>query len=423
MSISSLSSVEAYLEQIPKFKSVGSLGADFNLDRFKQFCESIGDPQNDFPAIHVAGTNGKGSTCRLLSSVYQKAGYNVGLYTSPHLNRFNERFIINGEEITEDELLRFFENNREKIEKYELTYFEISTAISFWWFSRSRIDLAVIEVGLGGRLDATNVFSPLISVITSISLDHTGILGESIQEIAYEKAGIIKPEIPVVIGDLPDEAENQVAEIARNNESSIYTIDELHPVSGEQGQYQLTVAGHEILFETSLLAPVQAKNIAISWQVVQNLSDYFSVSEEQFIEGINEAEVGLGRFNRLLGSQKWFFDGAHNLEAVRALKKAVRRVGKVSDAILVLALLEDKIQPKIMKEFSEFRNIYYYQLSLERAASFDDIKEWLPQVTPFPNEHRHTIFNCDFNSELVIFAGSFYFYATVREWVQNLYNR
>ncbi|NGP87865.1 bifunctional folylpolyglutamate synthase/dihydrofolate synthase [Fodinibius halophilus] len=423
MPFTSLSAVEAYLEQIPKFKSVGSSGADFNLERFKSFCESIGDPQDKFSSIHVAGTNGKGSTCRLLESVYRHAECKVGVYTSPHIHRFTERFIVNGNEISEDELTLFFNSFRENIEKYKLTYFEISTAIAFWWFARAKVDLGIIEVGLGGRLDATNVISPLVSVITSISLDHTDILGETIHEIAYEKAGIIKSETPVVTGDLPEEAQEKVLQIAQQKGSSVNKIDNLQPRSRGQGVYQISTEQKEITFDTSLLAPVQSKNIAIAWQVVQLLDRHFPISCEEFKKGINSAELGLGRFNRLLESQQWYFDGGHNLEAVRALKQAVCRVGDLEETTLVLSLLEDKVRPKIMEEFSEFRNIYYYQLSLERAASFDDIKQWLPQVTPFSDKHRQTLFNNDFNSELVIFAGSFYFYATVREWVQDLYNR
>jgi len=423
MSFSSTASVEAYLEQIPKFQSVGASAANFDLSRFNNVCNEIGNPHQKFPKIHVAGTNGKGSTCQLLGSVYQQAGYKVGVYTSPHITRFNERFRINEQLISDDELLTFFDAYADKLEEYQLTYFEISTAIAFWWFARKQVDIAIIEVGLGGRLDATNIIDPLLSVITSISIDHSDLLGNSLAEIAREKGGIIKQKTPVVIGDLPAEARHEIQQITQQQGSDLYTIDELNPQNTEQGVFKIVINREQIHFSTQLKAPVQAKNIAIAWKVVQQLQEYFSVSKEEFREAINNAEIGMGRFERLLDSHHWYFDGGHNLEAVKALKESVATVGTIESAILVLSILRDKITPEMMAEFSEFSNIYYYQLNLERAASFDDIDQWLPQAKPFPDDRRQQFFRNNFNSELVIFAGSFYFYATVRDWVKNLKNR
>ncbi len=423
MSFSSVASVEAYLEQIPKFQSVGASAANFDLSRFKRFCDEIGNPHQKFPAIHIAGTNGKGSTCQLLGRVYQKAGYQVGVYTSPHITRFKERFRINEQLISDDELLTFFDTYADELEEYQLTYFEVSTAIAFWWFAQKQVDLAIIEVGLGGCLDATNIIDPLLSVITSISLDHTDLLGDSLSEIAREKGGIIKQGKPVVIGDLPAEARHEIQQISQQQGSDIYTIDELNPQNTGPGAFEITAGDEQIHFSTQFTAPVQAKNIAIAWQVAKQLYEQFPVSKEKFVMAINEATVGAGRFERLLRSQRWYFDGGHNLEAVRALKQSVAMVGELSEATLVLSILRDKIRPEVMAEFSEFSNIYYYQLNLERAASFDDIDQWLPQANPFPDDRRQQFLCNDFNSELVIFAGSFYFYVTVRDWVKNLKNR
>src|SRR5699024_12225038 len=214
MPFTTIEEVERYLAGIPKFQSDHTKAADFNLEKFRKFCSEIANPQQQFPAIHVAGTNGKGSTCRILASVYKEAGYKVGLYTSPHILRFNERFEVDGAPIPDEALISFLQAHEQLIEMHHLTYFEISTAIAFWWFSESAIDLGIIEVGLGGRLDATNIITPELSIITSIALDHTGILGDSMSEIAREKAGIIKKERPVVIGKLPPAARETIRSVA-----------------------------------------------------------------------------------------------------------------------------------------------------------------------------------------------------------------
>lgn len=419
MAFTSAESVKEYLKRIPKFQSTGSASAKFDLSRFRNFCSRMGNPEQTFPVIHVAGTNGKGSTCRILATVLQETGVKTGVYTSPHILEFNERFRINDEYISDQELLAFFEQYESDIEEYELSYFEISTAVAFWWFSKSNIDIGIIEVGLGGRLDATNVVNPLVSVITSISLDHTDILGNSIAEIAREKGGIIKENRPVVIGDLPEVAENKIGEIAEQKGSYVHTINKLRPTFLSPGHYQLTFDYDRIDINTNLAIPVQAKNIAIVWEVLQQIKGEFPVSREQFVAALRCVDLGFGRFEKLTDSQPWYFDGGHNVEAVKAMKQSIRAFDTIENATLVLSMLKDKLRPEVMNEFSEFKNIYYYQLNLERSATFDDINNWLSQVKTFPDDHNYSSFLDDFDSELVIFAGSFYFYEKVRGWVSS----
>jgi dihydrofolate synthase/folylpolyglutamate synthase len=380
----------------------------------------MGNPHKEFTSIHVGGTNGKGSTCNMLASVLQTAGYRAGVYTSPHIITFNERFRINDDIISSDELIQFFNTYADDIEKYKLTYFEISTAIAFWWFARSNVDIACIEVGLGGRLDATNVIDPEISVITSISLDHTDILGDSITEITREKAGIIKEGRPVVIGDLPKEAQNEIIKIAEQKECPLFIIDDLNPEYINPGYYRMTVDDGTIDILSNLTSPIQAKNMAIVWQICSVLGDkYIEIAEADFKRGLKRVNTGFGRFEQLVEGKQWYFDGGHNLEAVKALKESVQTVGDIENATLVLSLMRDKIRKQVMTEFLEFKNIYYYPLNLERAATFDDITQWLPKANPFPasDEDRKKLMQDDFDSELVIFSGSFYFYETVRDWV------
>jgi dihydrofolate synthase/folylpolyglutamate synthase len=419
MSFSSIEEVKNYLDALPAFQSEGASAARFDLSRFRAFCNKIGAPHKVFSSIHVAGTNGKGSTCRILAAVFRKAGYKTALYTSPHILRFNERFSIDGNFISDNELLKFFRENNEYIKEFKLTYFEISTAIAFWWFARNQPDIAIIETGLGGRLDATNILTPLLSIITSISKDHTDLLGDDLKTIAREKGGIIKSNTPVVIGDLPQEARIKIMHIAEQKNCRLSTIESLNPEFIKPGCFKLEIEERNVMYETNLSAPVQAKNIAIASCVVSLLNKQYPGVERKFAEAIQNVDIGYGHFEKLHPDKQWYFDGAHNLEAVKTLKTTIETLGNVKEATLVLSILKDKVTAPVMREFSEFENIYYYGLNLERAATFADIKKWLPHANPLPDDQHHLL-SKEFGTELVIFAGSFYFYATVRDWVKAL---
>lgn len=422
MKFKSIQNVCQYLEKMPKFQTMGEKAARFDLEHFQRVCQAMGAPQDDFPSIHVAGTNGKGSTCQILASVYRQGGYKTGLYTSPHLLDFKERFQVNGQQISDEELLTFFQQQEGIIKSFRLTYFELSTAIAFWWFSRKKVDLALIEVGLGGRLDATNVIRPVLSIITNISLDHTRILGNTIEEIAREKAGIIKKQTPVVIGNVKPEARNEIEKIAHTLESAVWDINDLDP-QWVDGECRLTVDKAEIRLQTDLVHPVQAFNIAVSWITVFVAQKQFPVKEESFLQGLKKVRKNYknpGRFEKLHPRLQWYFDGAHNPEAVNAMIRMVSTLKPVNEAVLILAIMRDKINESVMIEFQKFKKIYYYELGSERAATLGHIKQWLPDVYAFTGEkYQREHFLKELESELVIFAGSFYFYPTVREWLQS----
>lgn len=426
MPVNTIEDVHRFLGAIPTFKNKGKGAADFSLERFEKFCDAIGNPQHDFPAIHVGGSNGKGSTCHILASIYQKAGYTVGVNTSPHIISYSERFTINGSQIRDEELVVFFKKYHSLIKSFRLTYFEISTAIAFWWFGRQKVDIGIIEVGLGGRLDATNIITPVVSVITNITLDHTDILGDSLPQIAREKAGIIKEDVPVVIGNVPESAREEIIRIAKNRHSTVATIDRLQP-RWDEGNYSINTGEKRLKLQSGLWAPIQANNMAAAWQVTQILAESFPIAEQQFRAGIAAAGVmqpHMGRFEKLHPNYEWYFDGAHNLDAVQAMKQATAAIRPVNESILVLSLMKDKISEKLMIQFSEFKKIVYHTLPLERAATLKNVQRWLPQIRPFPV--KHAIPNAilkEFSTELVIFAGSFYFYATVRDWLHTLEDR
>lgn len=426
MPLTTIQDVNAFLDAIPQFKNEGKPAADFSLDRFQQFCAAIGNPQDDFASVHVAGSNGKGSTCHILGSVFYQAGYLTGVYTSPHILSFSERFAIDGQFVPDEDMVEFFRENELLLKSFRLTYFEVSTAFAFWWFSRQQVDIAIIETGLGGRLDATNIITPLVAVITNITLDHTDILGDTIAAIAREKAGIIKRNVPVVTGNMPGEAARVIKNVAREHNSKLYTIELLEP-EGKNGQFALTADGRTIELESPLQTPVQAFNIAVSWQVAQALAPHFAISEAAFREGLKNINVlfpNRGRFEKIHSEYAWYFDGGHNVDAVRAMKQMVEIIQPVGQTTLVLALMKDKINEKLMIEFSEFKKIVYHTLPTGRAATLDDVQQWLPQTESFPAKQNisKTLLK-EFSTELVIFAGSFYFYATVRGWLSKMENR
>ena len=420
MSVTSIEEVLNYIESIPKFQTSGKSAANFDLDRFRKYCDAMGNPHTSYPCVHVGGTNGKGSTCQILASIYQHAGYRVGIYTSPHMLHYSERFKINGVEISDAKLVEFFNSFESLLKRFELTYFEISTAIAFWYFADRQVDLAIIEVGLGGRLDATNVINPEVSVITNISPDHTDILGETIEEIAREKAGIIKQGAPVVIGNVKPEAKSEIEKAAEEKRSALFDIQSLRP-EYTKGRYVLHPGRKKMTFRSDLTTPIQAHNIAIAWQVSQLLSESFPIAESHFIRGIANVRAiypSMGRFEKLRESSDWYFDGAHNLEAVQAMKEAVNTIRPVEEAVLVLSIMKDKVTRQLLNELSVFNKIFYHELGSQRAATMNQIKQYLPAVELFPvTEKQQKLIFEEFETELVIFTGSFYFYSTVRDWI------
>ncbi|MDR8392746.1 bifunctional folylpolyglutamate synthase/dihydrofolate synthase [Aliifodinibius sp. S!AR15-10] len=423
MKLNTSEDIYRFLDAIPAFQNTGSAAARFDLERFQKFCEAIGDPQDDFPSIHVAGTNGKGSTCQILGAIYHEGGYKTGLYTSPHLLEYRERFQVDGKYITDEELLIFLNKYSGLVKSFRLTYFELSTAIAFWWFRHKNIDLAIIEVGLGGRLDATNIITPLVSVITNISLDHTDILGEDIRSIAREKAGIIKQGVPVVLGNVSFGASEEVMAIAKNKKSRIYQTNSMEP-TWRNGVCILNIDGSPVEFTTDLVSPIQVHNVALAWQVVQVLSDRYPVPGKKLNRGLQKVKSTftlLGRFEKLHSELDWYFDGAHNLEAVQNLTKTVANMQSLDRTTLVLSLMKDKINEMMMAEFQKFKKIYYYTIGSKRAADAREIEKWLPNTDVVSvDKKQQTLFLKELESELVIFAGSFYFYSTVREWVQTI---
>ena len=339
--------VEWMFQQLPMYQRIGPGAFKKDLSNTILLAAQLGDPQHNFKSIHVAGTNGKGSVSHMLASILQEAGYKVGLYTSPHLKDFRERIKINGKEITEGSVIRFISENKAFLEANKLSFFEMTVGMAFDYFSREKVDIAVIEVGLGGRLDSTNIITPEISVITNIGLDHIDLLGNSLGEIAREKAGIIKPGIPVIIGENQPETKEVFAQIAADLNSEIIFAEDTEVEN----------------LTSDLTGDYQVKNIrtvgAALKQLVKNPA--WKISPEDIKNGLLhvKSNTGLrGRWDVLQWEPKVICDTAHNAEGlIIALNQLVRE--KFDQLHIVLGVVSDKDLGKILPLFPK-KAIYYF---------------------------------------------------------------
>lgn len=337
----------------------------FDLSRMFAFVEALGNPQAEYPIIHVAGTKGKGSVSALCASALGAAGCKVGLYTSPHLIDFNERMQVNGRCISHEELIHLAQENKTIIESIpELTTFEITTGLAFLYFKQKSVEVAVIEVGLGGRLDPTNVAKPLVCAITSISYDHTQILGETLAEIAAEKAGIIKPEVPVIVAPQKDEARLRIAEIAAERNADVIYVGKDYlftPLSRSgEGQYFLVwhaadqermnafieSGGEDLPEDERLFIPLlghhQVENAATAYTILQVVrKEGLEINEVEIQQGFRDV-FWPGRFEILQRSPTVILDSAHNRDSALRLRLTLDDYFPGRPVVLVFGASEDK---------------------------------------------------------------------------------
>ncbi len=316
--------LEYLFTSLPSFQEVGSDAYKPGLERISEFCRYAGNPQRNFYTIHVAGTNGKGSTAHMLASVLHEAGYCVGLYSSPHLTDFRERVRVDGEMIPKQKVVNFVDKHRAKMEELSLSFFEMTTALAFDYFAQSSVEVAVIETGLGGRLDATNVIVPTLSVITNIALEHKQYLGDNLAAIATEKAGIIKKSIPVVIGEHNDAYDHVFIERAKELNSACLFAQDMFSVESqsrtEGGQrFSLLRQADGYLFDIKLdlEGEYQRHNIVTVIAAADYLhrSTPLSISRRAFIEGVAKTTTSTslkGRWQKLASSPLTICDTAHN---------------------------------------------------------------------------------------------------------------
>ncbi len=322
-------------------------GFNLSLKDIKILLKKLKNPEKSLKVIHVAGTNGKGSVCAMLSSILKEAGYKVGMYTSPHLKDFRERFLINNKKISKQDIVSYFKRVKPFITKQ--TFFEVITAIAFLYFKDKKVDFLVCEVGLGGRLDATNVVNPLISVITNIGLEHQEYLGETTEKVAYEKAGIVKKNKPVVTG-AKGSALKVIEKIAKKNNSKLY-----HD-------------GKPIKVHLKLKGDFQLENASIAIETIKALNRHYDlkVKKNNIKNGLSKT-IWHGRLEFI--SKNVLVDCAHNIEAVKALKKELKKIKKKYQKLyLIIGILKDKDYKNMLKELTPSANkIILVKPKIQRA--------------------------------------------------------
>lgn len=348
-----IETTEWLFNQLPMYQTMGAAAYKEDLTHTQLLLEHLGNPENKIKCIHVAGTNGKGSTSHLLASVYQEAGYKVGLYTSPHLKDYRERIKINGVEISEQFVIDFVSKNKAFFEKHQLSFFEMTVGLAFAYFNQSNTDINIIEVGLGGRLDATNVITPLLSVITNIGIDHVQFLGDTLEKIAIEKGGIIKPNIPVVIGEYTTETKKIFDELAIKNLSPIqFASDLIHP------EYPCELQGD-----------YQKSNKKTVITALQSITDLLPITEEQIKTGFLNVVKNtglLGRWQQLGSNPKIICDTAHNAHGLEIVMNQLNNE-PFTHLHLVLGFVNDKDLDKILPLFPKNATYYFSRPSLSRG--------------------------------------------------------
>ncbi len=346
--------------RLPVFQKEGVTALNYKLDKILAMCEDLGSPHLAFKSIHIAGTNGKGSTSHYIASSMQESGYKVGLYTSPHLKEFTERIKINGQEIGDGEVVQFVNEIKPMIEKYNPSFFEVTVLMAFYYFSQQSVDIAIIEVGLGGRFDSTNIITPLLSVITNIGLDHQFILGDTLVEIATEKAGIVKEKIPVIIGQRQPEIESVFVNRAKECNSQLFWAEDIKFVPAHTSTYleknQITAfAALKYLRDNELF------NINL-----ENCKDTFlNVSE---LTGLK------GRWQALSENPMVVCDTGHNVDGIKMILAQLKRY-KFNKLIAILGFVSDKKKDEILTMLPKDAFYISCEAKIDRAMNADDLSK------------------------------------------------
>jgi dihydrofolate synthase/folylpolyglutamate synthase len=371
--------IEYLYARLPMFQKIGGAAYNPGLENIEKLCRSLNNPEKKFPSVHIAGTNGKGSTSHTIAAILQTAGYKTGLYTSPHLKSFTERIKINGQTIEEQFIIDFVKFIQPKIDEINPSFFEITVAMAFAYFAENQVDIAVIEVGMGGRLDSTNVIKPLVSVITNISFDHTEFLGDTLPKIAGEKAGIIKKQVPVVISEFHPETAPVFREKARLENAPIFFAQEEYEVNFEtEKKDSLTIIKKEnsqktTLFDSitpSLKGTYQLKNLIGILKTIEILQNQGKrICSENIQKGIEQAAqlTGLkGRWQIIQEKPLTICDTAHNEGGIREVIAQVLQTPH-HRLHFILGFAKEKDLQKILPLYPANAFFYFCSFQLPRA--------------------------------------------------------
>lgn len=365
------------------FTRVGAVAIKKDLHNTLAMCEALGNPQNKFKSIHVAGTNGKGSTSHMLAAIFQKAGYKTGLYTSPHLKDFRERIRINGKMVSKAFVKDFVKDQQKLIKEIEPSFFEVTVAMAFDFFAQEKVDVAIIEVGLGGRLDSTNIITPELSVITNISLDHTNILGNTLPEIAFEKAGIIKKNIPVIIGERHAETEAVFLQKAKTENSPISFAEDIISITNFKKNANYLSAdfsfknGEKLTnLKSDLTGNYQTKNVKTVIASVTQLNKIgFNINWDAVKEALKNVKkiTGLqGRWQALSKNPLIICDTGHNKAGITEVLQNINQTPH-QNLHFVIGMVNDKDISGVLALLPKNATYYFCQPNLERALNAEQL--------------------------------------------------
>lgn len=422
-----------YSEAMNFIANTSRFGMNFGLSRVEKMLELLGNPQNKIKCIHIAGTNGKGSTTAMIASILKEEGYTVGMYTSPYLEEFEERIQINGVNIPKERLAELVSKIQKVSEEIVTlgfdnpTQFEIITAIMFLYFSEENVDYAIIEVGLGGRLDATNVIDPVLVVITSISYDHMNILGETIEEIAGEKCGIIKnspvvtyPQVEEAMKVIEEKCKEKSVQLIKTSESSIKEV--IINKNDNTQRIKLEVGSELKEYKLALIGKHQVKNAMVVLNVIEAFKTLGGSVKEESIKAGLENVRWIGRMERLNKNPMVVIDGAHNIDGIRTLKESVKEYFSYNKLILILGILGDKQVKEMVNTIGSLgEDIILTEPHNERAESLEVMESYLKEE----NKNVYKIMNyreayekaLDLANEddLILICGSLYMVGDMRK--------
>ncbi len=416
--------------QLPMYSRIGAAAYKEDLHNTIELCNAIGNPQNKIRCIHVAGTNGKGSTSNMLAAILQQAGYKTGLYTSPHIKDFRERIRINGEMVSKDFIVDFVKRTKEISEKIEPSFFELTVAMAFEFFAVEKVDIAVIETGLGGRLDSTNIISPLLSVITNIGLDHVQLLGNSLQQIAFEKAGIIKKNTPVVIGESQPDTKPVFLKKAAEENAAIYFATDIYvteyiETSGSLLLCNVKNSQTNIVekLKLDLTGLYQIKNVCTTLCAVGILKELgFNLPESDIhyaLENVGSLTGLKGRWQVAATKPTMIFDVAHNSDGIKEVLKQLKINYPTSGYHFILGFVNDKDVSNVLSLFPPTATYYFTNAHIPRALPKEDLKkiaaDYLLEAALFENVNDAigTAIKNASEQDVIMVCGSFFIIAEI----------
>ena len=376
--------LEFLFSSLPAFESQGATAYKPGLERITAFCRHLGNPQRNFFTIHIAGTNGKGSVAHIIASVLQQAGYRTGLFTSPHLQDFRERIRVDGEMIPKQKVVNFVDKHHDKMVELQLSFFEMTAAMAFDYFAQSDVEVAVIETGLGGRLDATNLIVPILSIITNIGLEHTALLGDTLQKIAAEKAGIIKKSIPVLIGEADPRYNGVIEQAAAANKSKVLYAEQIfrcekQAASGDRQLFTLRRMRDDRPFdvELDLEGNYQGHNIITASAAVDFLQEEtpLTIPRRAFIEGLRCAAANTalrGRWQKLGEAPLTVCDTGHNAHGIAYVAEQLRQTPH-RKLYCVMGFVRDKDLAHILPLLPREAHYLFTQAHTERALTAEEL--------------------------------------------------